>query len=266
MWKLEVFINDFTWAFIDKVGSRWTPRILISSWPPRDHRRCPTRRRAPAWKGPALNRGSWPRTWLSSIEARCRGTRTSTPRHIVREPPIETEPGSGPPCRVGCRPRIDETWFRRTPWSLRWGIQRQRRGQVQGRFPEERQNRSSRHRTWDPRWPRSTICQWDTIESRPKPARTLRNRTLAAATVCQYRSCRKRQRYPATRGRSWIPTPCWCSDRWRLGAERSRWSVFVCRPTGTNWNLLMNSRVVPSGPVPTSPGSLRWWPGWWSGR
>ena len=148
---------------------------------------------------------------------------------------------------------------------LRWGTQRQRRGQVWGRFPEERQNRSSKRPTWDPRWPRSTICQWDTIESRPTPARTLRNRTLVAATVCQCRWCRKRLRYPATRGRSWIPTPCWCSDRWRHGAERSRWSVYVCRPTETNWNLLMCSRVVPSEPIPTSPGSWRWWPGWWSG-
>ena len=201
MWKLEVFINDFIGRSLTRLDRGEHRGFWFRPWPPRDHRRCPTRRRAPAWKGPALNRGSWPRTWLSSIEARCRGTRTSTPRHIVREPPIETEPGSGPPCRVGCRPRIDETWFRRTPWSLRWGIRMQRRGQVRGRFPEEAQNRSSRHRTWDPRWPRSTICQWDTIESRPTPTRTLRNRTLAAATVCQYRSCRKRQRYPATRGR-----------------------------------------------------------------
>ena len=47
-----------------------------------------------------------------------------------------------------------------------------------GRFPEERQNRSSRHPTWDPRWPHSTICQWSTIESKPTPAHTLRNRSL----------------------------------------------------------------------------------------
>ena len=126
-------------------------------WPPHDRRRYPTRRRAATWKDRALSQGSWPRTWLSSIEARCRGTRTSTPRHIVREPPFETEPGSGSPCRVEYRPRIDETWFRGTPWSLRWGIRRQRRGQVRGRFPEERQNRSSRYRTWDPRWPQHDL-------------------------------------------------------------------------------------------------------------
>ena len=140
-------------------------------WPPCDHRRCLMRRRAPAWKDPALSQESWPRTWLSSIEARCRGTRTSTPRHIVREPPFETEPASGPPCRVEYHPRIDETWFRGTSWSLRWGIRRQRRGQVRGRFPEERQNRSSRHRTWDPRWPCSTICKvrYDRIQADASP-------------------------------------------------------------------------------------------------
>ena len=119
--------------------------------------------------------------------------------------PFQTEPGSGFPCRVEYRPRIDETWFRGTSWSLRWGIRIHRRGQVRGRFPEERQNRSSRHRTWDPRWPRSTICQWDTIESKPTPARTLRNWTLVAATVCQCRSCRMRLSYSANYSPGYLP-------------------------------------------------------------